>query len=166
MTLLAIVAATVMVTRGGSEDGLGSWRLRKGTALSFDLPALAASNGPRIDLAQFRGTPVVVNVFASTCAPCVEELPRFQAAATRHRGNLHVIGVDFLDERSAGLALVRRTGVRFPVAFDQQGTLATTWRLSGLPGTIFLDREGRLVAQVRGTISATELDRRIGSLIR
>lgn len=76
------------------------------------------------------------------------------------------LGIDQLDRRADGLALVARTGVTFPVAFDENGLVAERYGLGGLPVTLFVDARGMIAGRRIGPITRTEVRRRLDSLLR
>src|SRR5262249_11348738 len=83
------------------------------------LPKLTGDG--QVRLADYRGTPVVVNLFASWCEPCKRELPAFHAVSTALKGKVTFIGVNSNDG-GHGLALAQSTGVTdWPLARDQGG---------------------------------------------
>lgn len=105
------------------------------------LPCLGG--GADVDLASLRG-PVVVNLWASWCAPCRAELPYF---AELHDSGVEVLGVNFEDTQpGAALAMAADTGVTFPSAADVEGSLRAPLRISALPTTVFVDRDGTVTA--------------------
>jgi cytochrome c biogenesis protein CcmG/thiol:disulfide interchange protein DsbE len=111
---------------------------------------------PRASLASLRGEPALVNFWASWCEPCREEAPelaRFQNSL--HGG--HLVGVDYTDREDAGRDFVRRYGWRFPVLDDPDGVYGARYALNGLPTTVVLDPEGRIVETLRGPQTAAGL---------
>ena len=102
--------------------------------------------GPSVDLSRLRG-PLVINLFAQWCGPCRAELPFYQELHRKGRGTVKVLGIDYLDTQpAAALGLVRDTGVTFPLVADPDGTLRNEFKIRGLPGVVFVDADGRVVA--------------------
>jgi thiol-disulfide isomerase/thioredoxin len=109
-----------------------------------DLPAVSLpcfTGGQSIDLAQLRG-PAVVNLWASSCEPCRDELPLMQELADRTAGRLHVVGVDTFDRRAAAASFATDHGVSFPTLFDPKKKLITALGKVNLPVTVFLGADG------------------------
>lgn len=125
----------------------------------------AAADG-RIDLAELRGTPVVLNYWASWCIPCREEAPLLQAAWERHgkRGVL-LLGLNMQDVQSDAREFLREFGQTFPHVRDPNNGTARDWGVTGLPETFFLRRDGRVVAHVIGAISAAQLEQGITAAV-
>ena len=121
----------------------------EGPADAAPLPevTLACLGGGRdVDLAALRG-PLVVNLWAQWCGPCREELPYYQQLHERAGGDVAVLGVDYQDTRPAwALDLLRETGVTYASVADPAGDLRVPFRVRGLPGIVFVDEQGSVVA--------------------
>jgi thiol-disulfide isomerase/thioredoxin len=118
-------------------------------------------DGQPLDIASLRGKVVVVNFWASWCAPCREESPRLVKVATDTAPlGVTFVGVDFKDTRSAAKRFVEVHGVPYPSLFDQPGVVLT--RLRKLvpqypPSTMILDRKGRIAALFIGGVTESGL---------
>lgn len=117
----------------------------------------AARDG-RVDLNELRGTPIVINLWASWCDPCRVEAPDLQAAweEARPRGVLF-LGLDNQDAREDALRFIERFGQDFPHVRDGTRDSLRRWGTTGIPETFFVSRTGRVVAHVIGTASADQL---------
>ncbi len=161
-----LVTVGVAWSLAGGQASRPAWALQAGAHVpGIDLPDLR-DPAKRFTVTGAEGLPTVLNVFSSTCAPCVEELPEFERLSRELVGTVRVVGVDHLDRRSAGLTLLERTGVTFPVGFDESGRLSTDYRLAGLPATFFIHSDGTLADSVLGPISTDELHRKAKRLRR
>jgi cytochrome c biogenesis protein CcmG/thiol:disulfide interchange protein DsbE len=112
-------------------------------------------DGPPVDLAGLRGRPTVVNLWASWCAPCRDELPLFEdlAGATR---KLRVLGVDVQDEPQAALSLLQELGIHYASVRDDGGDTQPALRWTGLPMTVFVDADGVVTHTERSPITTAE----------
>jgi thiol-disulfide isomerase/thioredoxin len=97
----------------------------------------------KVDVGQIKG-PALINLWASWCLPCREELPVFQRLAGRAEGRLHVIGVVSSDDRDAAQSLAEDLGISFPALYDRQGALLPRLGRGGLPVTVFVGAAGRI----------------------
>jgi len=117
--------------------------------------------GPAVTLSELpatAGRPLLVNVWASWCLPCADEMPRLIEAAHDYAGRLDVLGLDMLDDRIAALEWARQLGVNFPSLYDHDGLVRTELPIPGPPITFFVSGDGRLVHTEFGEIdSAAEL---------
>ena len=120
----------------------GSGAPRAGGLPDVTLPCLGG--GTDVDLAGLRG-PLVLNLFAQWCGPCREELPYYQALHRKAKGELTVLGVDYLDTQpERALRLVQESGVTYPLVADPDGRLRTEFKIRGLPGIVFVDASGKV----------------------
>ncbi|MFI6231223.1 TlpA family protein disulfide reductase [Micromonospora echinospora] len=132
-------------------------------------PALAGTTltGEPFDLAAARGDVVLVNVFASWCGPCRDELPLL-AEITRDwspRG-LQVVGLNLRDGPDAVRALLRETRAdALTVLPDPDGVRAVEWGVRGVPETFLVDRDGRIVARRNGVITRPWLEAKVSPLL-
>jgi cytochrome c biogenesis protein CcmG/thiol:disulfide interchange protein DsbE len=139
--------------------------LQAGTAApSFSLPAL--SGGPAVTLSEFRGTPVIVNFFASWCRDCRAELAAVASVARATTGKVAVVGVDS-NESSVETAsrLLGEAHATYPVALDADAEVATSYLVDALPVTYFVDADGRVVGAALGPQSTATLERWVHRLV-
>ena len=122
------------------------------------LPAVALDclGGGELDLARAPGTPTVVNLWASWCTPCREELPVLQDFAEAAAGQVAVVGVISKDGVPQADSFATDAGVTFPGAFDGEGRLMAELGLPGLPATYFLDAGGALVHTETGPVDSLD----------
>jgi thiol-disulfide isomerase/thioredoxin len=106
-------------------------------------------DGGSFDTADVAGRPVVVNFFASWCAPCNSEAPDLVAFAKAHP-EVAFVGVNVGDKQADAEGFVARYGLPYPVVYDGQGTIAQRYGVDGIPVTMFFDKTGKRVATVVG----------------
>lgn len=135
---VGVIAALALVLGGCSSEGAGAERNEPDRLPNVTLAPL--TSGDDVDLASLRG-PMVVNLWASWCPPCVRELPLYQAFAEKYAGKVDVVGIDFQETRAeSARKLAADSGVNYPLYADPDGKL----RARGLPKVILLDKEGRV----------------------
>ena len=111
----------------------------------------AGADGAPMDLSAYAGKPAVVNFWATWCAPCRAEMPGLQRLADT-RDDLEVVTIAFGRHNPAAMARFwEEAGITsLPLHLDADGALARALGVRGLPHTVILDAEGRLVASYRG----------------
>jgi cytochrome c biogenesis protein CcmG, thiol:disulfide interchange protein DsbE len=127
-------------------------------APAFSFPVLGRS-GQHVSLGDYGGKPLIVNFFASWCAPCKQETPLLARFYRNEHGRVAVIGLDENDSRGSALSFTRAEGVSYPVGWDPQVVAASAYGVSGLPQTFFLNASHRIVDRVFGALTLTELSK-------
>lgn len=114
-----------------------------------DLSLPCLGGGRAVDLAALRGEPTVLNVWASWCRPCQEELPVIQRL--HESGKVRVLGVDFQDPQpDTALELAKDSGVTYPSVADPAGEVEEPLRMVGPPITVFLRADGTVAGTKNG----------------
>ena len=109
------------------------------------LPRLGGDGG--VSLADFRGKVVLVNVWASWCVPCRDELPLIEKAHKRMAAEGGtVVGIDVKENSGAALKAVDKYGLSFPILRDRDGSFVRKWGQTGYPENYVIDRKGRIAA--------------------
>lgn len=124
-------------------------------ASPFAVPAL--EGGGQVALADYRGTPVVLNFWASWCGPCEREMPALVDFATQNP-EVAVVGLAVTDVPRDSRRFAERFGVPFDLGIDRDGGVATDFGVSGLPVTVIVDREGRVANTVFGEVTQDDLE--------
>ncbi len=115
-----------------------------------------------LDIADWRGDVVVINLWGSWCGPCREEAPGLVRVwrSTREQG-VRFLGIDVKDNRAAANAYVNHFGTDYPSIFDEDASaqlvLAGHVPVNAIPSTLVLDREGRVAATVVGPVDEDTL---------
>lgn len=164
MTLCAVVPAALAASGCGSSttSGDGS-HPNYAKALAGSPPPLAAIHKQANDLlpggqgafekrlAQLRGYPVVVNVWASWCGPCREEFPVLQQLSARYGKRVAFLGINSEDSSDAAATFLREEPLSYPSYVDpHKGTLESLGGLGGFPDTAFYDKSGKLLYLKQG----------------
>ncbi len=177
---VALLATGCAGSRRAVDSPVGGtgFRVGDGTATLVSVadrrpaPALRGTTleGEPLDVADLRGSVVVLNVWGSWCAPCKKEQPDLQQAATDlASAGVRFVGINVRD-RTTGNALAhnRRFGVTYPSLFDPSAALVGRFRdlpPTAIPSTIVIDRDGRVAGRVIGGTTYDELTalvRRVG----
>ena len=124
---------------------------------AFDLKDTA---GQSQRLADLKGKWVVVNFWATWCAPCVKEIPDIAAFASAQVSNVRVLGIalDWDDEKQVK-AFARKVGLTYPLVLGNDASEKAFGKLKGLPTTIVYDPAGKIVYRKTGTVSKELLER-------
>jgi len=162
---IAVVAAVALLA------GLG---LSRNPEVSI-APSAGASAGPGavadvvlqdfdgnpVTVSGLQGRPAVVNFWASWCPACYAEMPAFEKVYQNRGDSVQFLGINLGDDIESARQVVEQTGVTYPLARDPQGEVFAGFGGYGMPTTLFLDAEGRVVELYTGELTASELDARI-----
>ena len=122
----------------------------KGTpAPEFTLPDL---NGNMVSLTDYKGRVVLLNIWATWCLPCVEEMPSMEKLHQEMKDEDFIIlavSIDSLGEEVV-IPFVKKHNLSFTVLVDKKATLKKRYQATGVPESIIIDREGRVVEKVIG----------------
>jgi len=116
------------------------------------------------DLDDHRGRWVLVNFFATTCVPCIEEHPELVAFAEAHSGDdpdrpeVRVVSVAFDDRASAVAAFFAQNGGGWPVLAADTGRIAVDWGVVAVPESYLVAPSGHVVAKVVGGVVRSDLE--------
>jgi thiol-disulfide isomerase/thioredoxin len=118
-----------------------------------DISFLNLENSQSERLQDFRGSVVLLNFWASWCPPCRAEMPSMEKLHSELKGSDFVmISVNVQEEVTLINAFLREYELDFPIYMDPDGSAAREIGVAGLPTSILIDRKGRAVAVVTGTL--------------
>lgn len=120
--------------------------------------------GKPFALADYAGTPIVLNFWASWCSPCRREIPAIAAFAKAHP-KVQVIGVNYQDTIDDANAFARQTGVTWPSVIDD-GPIGNAYQVPGLPATYLIDAQGQIVDRILGEVTEAVLTAHVEQLLQ
>ncbi len=119
-------------------------------------------NGRPLRLADYRGQLVLLNFWATWCAPCREELPAFDRWQQVYgRRGLRVVGISMDDDATAVREFLRRYPAIYPIAMGDAQFAAQLGGVLGLPLSYVIDAQGRVIARQQGAVDLPRLEARI-----
>lgn len=160
VTPIVVLALAVVV---------GIAALREPSTVTFEasgppLPLPAEGQFPAVTQQEFEGilvgqlgTPVIVNVWASWCAPCRTEMPLLQRAAETYGDQVVILGVASNDSPEAARKFLDEFGLTYPNVFDVSGKVRVDLGVTAYPTTYVFGADGRLQVTVTGGISEQRL---------
>ncbi|MEE2729517.1 MAG: TlpA disulfide reductase family protein [Pseudomonadota bacterium] len=137
-----------------------------GAAPDFTLP-LAGKK--KLKLSQLQGNVVMINFWASWCGPCREEMPLIEDLFQKYKKlGFVVYGVNVDANPQDAQALLKESGVSFPVGYDTKNKVSQLYSVDSMPSTVMVDRKGNMRFLHRGYKPGYEKDyeKQIRQLIR
>jgi thiol-disulfide isomerase/thioredoxin len=135
--------APVLACTGLDSPVQGATKTGEGKSLP-DLTLSCLGGGPPVTLRELRG-PMVLNVWASWCGPCRDELPYLLAAHTALMDRVRFVGVDLRDDDGPAREWLSYNGVGWPSLADPKGSIRGPLNVPGPPVTLFVNSEGQIV---------------------
>lgn len=102
------------------------------------------------------GKPLLINVWSSTCVPCVSEMPALENVWKANKDDVTVLGLDYLEAPELGQAMADRTGVTYPLGRDNKGTILRALGGVGLPYTVLVGSNGTILATHSGALNEAQ----------
>jgi cytochrome c biogenesis protein CcmG/thiol:disulfide interchange protein DsbE len=155
--LLVLLAVAVARTGGPPRPG--------DPAPAFSAPLLEGEGTLALD--DLAGRPVVLNFWASWCAPCRDEAPMLKKAHAEFGDEVAFVGVNIRDGKTAALDFLDEYGLEYPDVRDEGGRIARSYGLTGQPETFFISHDGIVVEHLNGPVPSEDvLLRLVGALTR
>lgn len=149
--LISFVNLSSRRTSGSSEVQSGSAPSRQSTVAAGKLAAnftLKDLNGAPISLASLRGKVVFLNIWATWCAPCREEMPSIESLYNAFKANNDFVVLAVSQDTDGGSVrpFVQQNHLQFRVLLDPRNQVGERYDVSGIPETFIIGRDGRIVA--------------------
>ncbi len=126
---------------------------------------LTTLDGRTLDLAAYRGRPVMLNFWATWCGPCAREFPLLRRTLDQRRSQgLVILGVLVNDSAGNARKFMRDHGGTWPSGIDQGARAAAAFRVAGLPETVFVHKDGTLASRVLGELTQDDLEEQLSVL--
>jgi peroxiredoxin len=148
--IIGIGVMILLQTKKSSFDSAGKQRFKKGAlAPNFTLPDI---NGKMVSLSDYRGQVVLLNIWATWCAPCVEEMPSLEKLHQELKDEEFVILAGSIDESGAAVVrpFMKKHKLNFPALIDSAGILKDLYQTTGVPESFVIDKQGRILEEVIG----------------
>jgi thiol-disulfide isomerase/thioredoxin len=126
---------------------------------------LKSIDGTRIDLARYHGKAVFINMFATWCPPCRDELPDIVASYAAYKNKVVYIGVDEQEELDPVIPFVKQFHIAYQVGLDP-GTVAEKYEVGSLPESVFIDKEGVVRKIWHGFMPAITLKDNLSAIVQ
>ncbi len=129
-------------------------------------PGYRAGLPEQIRLSDLRGKVVVMNFWASWCVECYKEADALEAVYRKYKDRgVIFLGIDYLDTEAPALAYLKQYDVTYPNGLDVQQRIARAYRITGVPETFFIDRNGVVREVTIAPLTEAQLIAKIEALL-
>lgn len=154
-----LMLALLLVPRSGSTTSLTAGE----SAPAFSLPS---PDGQQVALDDLAGKPLILNFWASWCAPCRREMPEFQAVYEKYKEQgLQFYAINIGESRVAVSNFLDQVGVDLPVLLDLEEKAQEDYRILPLPATFFIDRSGKITAVYQYQMNKAQMEAEVLRLL-
>lgn len=164
---LAIIAAAGLPERA-DFTGTQIDSIRFAPEIGYRAPLFSAPllGSQSLDLADTAGQVVVINFWATWCAPCREEMPALERIYQRyHDQGLRMIGVNLREDAVTAEVWAQALGLSFDLVLDPDGAIASLYALRGQPTTFIVARDGTITTIALGAVTEPQLEAAVMPLI-
>jgi cytochrome c biogenesis protein CcmG, thiol:disulfide interchange protein DsbE len=158
----------LLIWRVVHRDDNAAARLERGehpVAPAFTLPRL--DRDAELSLSSLRRRVVVLNFWASWCAPCKEEAPLLEKTWRGwRRFGVVVVGVDAQDFTGNAKRFIRRYGLTYPMVRDKSDSTTGDYGVTGFPETFLISADGRLIKRITGALTRERIERELRSALK
>ncbi len=153
--LVFLLCITLFVQSCGIEEDSG---VVAGKSLAPDFELTRFDENGSFLLSDHKGSPVVINFFASWCTKCGDEVNDLEKVYREFSAkNVMFVGVGIDDTETKARQYVKKHGISFPIGLDVTGSIKKGYGIHGLPYTFFVDRKGYITYIYAGTVSESLL---------
>lgn len=149
----------------GTADAAGE---KSQELVAFDF-TVYDTDGNAVKLSDFFGKPVIINFWATWCPYCIEEMPVFEEKYKTYGDDIHFLMIDSVDGQretiEKGEKFINEKGYTFPVYFDSDFEASYAYQAYSLPTTVFIDKDGYIVAYHPGMLTESLLQKGIDLIL-
>lgn len=132
-------------------------------APDFELKTL---DGKKMKLSDLRGKGVLINFWASWCAPCRDEMPAIQEMYDKYQSHgFEVLAVNIAESEVTAGAFARQLDLTFPILMDRERDVVRLYRVGLIPSSFFVDPEGKIHSKFTGEINVAQLEPLVNAIL-
>ena len=158
IAILIFVAVTVSVIVLSLKLNDSSFEFSNQVAIESGTPApdftFPGLDGKKVSLSDYKGKVVLVNIWATWCPPCVEEMPSMEKLYRKFKGqNFEILAVSIDEPGLKAVApFMKKSQLTFPALIDTKGTIKSVYGITGVPESFIIDQQGILIKKIIGPV--------------
>jgi peroxiredoxin len=158
MAVFIFVAVTVLVVILSLKLNDSSFKFSNQVAIKDNLPApdftFPGLDGKMVSLSDYKGKVVLVNIWATWCPPCVDEMPSMEKLYQKFKGeNFEILAVSIDEPGLKAVApFMKKSNLTFPALIDSEGAIKTVYGITGIPESFIIDQKGILIKKIIGPV--------------
>jgi cytochrome c biogenesis protein CcmG/thiol:disulfide interchange protein DsbE len=164
-----VILGLIWIQLGRAPADSASAPLSVSPRIGFLAPdfTLDRSDGETVTLSDLQGQAVILNFWATWCAPCRAEMPALERVYQARRDNgLVILGVNQMEPKERVERFLAEVEVTFPIALDLDAEVGRIYRVHAMPTTYFIDRQGVIRdVVIGGPLNEALLQSKIGALL-
>jgi peroxiredoxin len=157
LTILCVLVTSVVLIAFLTEDRESTLKTAKPIQPGLEAPDFTFPdlNGKEISLTDYRGKVVLVNIWATWCPPCRQEMPSMQKLYENFKNeNFEILAVSIDSEgREAVAPFMRKMNLTFPALLDPKETISPLYGITGIPESLIIDQKGIIVEKIIGPLN-------------
>lgn len=159
IAVFIFVAVTALVIILSLKLNDSSYKFSNQVAIKDNLPApdftFPGLDGKTVSLSDYKGKVVLVNIWATWCPPCVDEMPSMEKLYHKFKGeNFEILAVSIDESGLKAVApFMKKSGLTFPALIDSEGAIKTVYGITGIPESFIIDKQGFLIKKIVGPVN-------------
>ena len=163
LALLLLLVFTLITCEQNNAQTHGA----DGLPIAKDFTLKTLDGKKEVSLRDLKGKAVVLNFWATWCAPCREEMPLFERTWREvDQKDLVFIGVDVMDDSESALKFIKTLDLSYMNLFDPSGEIANKYGVIGLPVTLFINKEGNISHKKIGSFSGVQGEEELKNILK
>ena len=158
IAVFIFVVVTVMVIILSLKLNDSAFKFSNQVAIEDNLPApdftFPGLDGKKVSLYDYKGKVVLVNIWATWCPPCVEEMPSMEKLYRKFKGeNFEILAVSIDEPGLKAVApFMKKSNLTFPALIDSEGAIKAVYGITGIPESFIIDQQGILLKKIVGPV--------------
>lgn len=166
--VIAVACILGLVVLPALGKGLFSGEADRRPAPAFNLPVVyQGEDGARLNLADMKGSPVLIDFYATWCGPCSMQTPIVDRVARQHqKSGLKVVAINvYDDDHNAAARFAKGKDLSYPILVDESGLVQREYGVTRLPTLVIIDKEGRIAHVSSGVMDEASLDKLVREVL-